>query len=302
MNRPNIVVFGGTGFLGKRVVRNLLMHGFAVGIATRHPARSKAQFRPDPYLLAVEADVHDEQQVAAALKDTQGAVNAVSLYLEHGPATFQSVHVEAARRVAAQAHRLGVLRLVHLSGIGSDPASPSLYIRKRGQGELAVRAVFADACLIRPAVMFAPDDAFLTVLLGLVRRVPVQPLFGSGHTRLQPVFVEDVAEAIVRTFQRSGPPPTVVECAGPRVYTYRELLEAVAAQAHLRVRPVPLPFAVWHALAAVAQLLPNPPLTHSQVELLEIDTVASPSQLGLAELDIQPRPLEGVLGEMLGAA
>jgi uncharacterized protein YbjT (DUF2867 family) len=227
-------------------------------IATRHPARSKALFPPDLHLRAVEADVHDEDQVAAALEDAQGAVNAVSLYVEHGRMTFQSVHVEAARRVAAQARRRGVVRLAHLSGIGSNPASPSLYIRKRGEGELAVRAVFADACLVRPAVMFAPDDAFLTVLLGLVRRMPIQPLFGRGRTRLQPVFVEDVAEAIVRALQRPLPPPTVLECAGPRVYTYRELLKAVAAQAHLRVRPVALPFAIWHALARIAQLLPNP--------------------------------------------
>ena len=158
-----IVVFGGTGFLGRRVVRSLLAHGFTVRIAARHPGRSEVLFGPDPYLQGVEADVHDEKQVAAALDGVQGAVNAVSLYVEHEQATFQSVHVEAARRVAAQALRQGVGRLAHVSGIGSDPASPSLYIRKRGEGERAVRAAFADACLVRPAVMFAPDDAFLTV-------------------------------------------------------------------------------------------------------------------------------------------
>lgn len=302
MSSPTIAVFGGTGFLGRRVVHRLLAHGFAVRIAARHPAQSEALFPPDPRLRAVEADVHDEAQVAAALDGAQGAVNAVSLYVEHGPATFQSVHVEAARRVAAQARRLGVARLVHLSGIGSDPASPSLYIRRRGEGERAVRAMFADACLVRPAVMFAADDAFLTVLLGLVRRMPIQPLFGRGRTRLQPVFVEDVAEAIVRLLQRPEPPPTVLECAGPRIYTYRELLEAVAARAHLRVRPVPVPFPIWHAMAGVATLLPNPPLTRSQVELLEVDTVASPAEAGLADLGIQPRALEHVLGEMLHAA
>jgi uncharacterized protein YbjT (DUF2867 family) len=299
MSSPTIAVFGGTGFLGRRVVRRLLERGFAVRIAARHPARSEALFPPDSRLQSVETDVHDEAQVATALDGAQGAVNAVSLYVEHEPATFQSVHVDAARRVAAEAQRVGVARLAHLSGIGSNPASPSLYIRKRGEGELAVRDAFADACLVRPAVMFAPDDAFLTVLLGLVRRMPVQPLFGGGHTRLQPVFVEDVAEAIVRVLQRPDPPPPVIECAGPRIYTYKELLEAVAARAHLKIRPVPIPFPVWHAMAGVARLLPNPPLTRSQVELLEVDTVASSTQPGLADLGIQPRSIEQVLGEML---
>ena len=129
------------------------------------------------------------------------AVNAVSLYVEHGQETFHSVHVESARRVATQAHRAGVQRLAHVSGIGSDAASPSLYIRKRGEGELATCAAFADAILIRPAVMFGPDDAFLSIILKLLRRLPIYPMFGRGLTRLQPAYVEDVAEAIARVLQ-----------------------------------------------------------------------------------------------------
>ena len=128
-------------------------------------------------------------------------VNAVSLYVEHGRETFHSVHVEASQRVAVQAHRAGVERLVHVSGIGSDAASPSLYIRKRGEGELAVRTAFADATIIRPAVMFGPDDAFLTTILKLLRRLPIYPMFGRGLTRLQPAYVNDVAEAIATVLQ-----------------------------------------------------------------------------------------------------
>jgi uncharacterized protein YbjT (DUF2867 family) len=127
-----------------------------------------------------------------------------SLYVEHGQETFHSVHVESAQRVAAQAHRAGVKRLVHISGIGADAASPSRYIRKRGEGELAVQSAFVEALFIRPAVMFGPDDAFLTTILRLLRQLPVYPMFGRGLTRLQPAYVEDVAEAIVRLIERGA--------------------------------------------------------------------------------------------------
>ena len=160
MNDRIVTVFGGTGFLGSRVVRHLRKRGFSVRIASRHPDRGHRLFALDePQLQSVAANIHDERSVADALAGAYGVVNAVSLYVEHGQETFHSVHVESAERVAAQAHRAGVERLAHVSGIGSDAASPSLYIRKRGEGELAVRAAFADATLIRPAVMFGPDDA-----------------------------------------------------------------------------------------------------------------------------------------------
>src|SRR6266566_5398290 len=133
---------------------------------------------------------------------------------------FHSVHVEAAERVAVQAHRVGVERLAHVSGLGADAASPSLYIRKRGEGELAVKAAFTEAILIRPAVMFGPDDAFLTTILELLRRLPIYPMFGRGRTRLQPAYVEDVAEAIARALQRTQTHDITFECGGPRVYSY----------------------------------------------------------------------------------
>ena len=177
-----VTVFGGTGFVGRRIVRHLLLDGFYVRVASRHPDRGHAQRGPDdPQLRSITADVHDERSVADALADAYGAVNAVSLYVEQGQATFHSVHVEAAQRVAAQAQRHGVKRLVHVSGIGADPRSQSLYIRKRGEGELAVREAFADALLIRPAVMFGPDDAFLTTILKLLERLPIYPMFGNGQ-------------------------------------------------------------------------------------------------------------------------
>ena len=151
MNDRTVTVFGGTGFLGRRVVRHLRKHRFSVRIASRHPHRGHRLFGlDDPQLQSIAANIHDQRSVGDALAGAYGVVNAVSLYVEHGQQTFHSVHVESAQQVAAQAHRAGVKRLAHISGIGADAASQSLYVRKRGEGELAVRAAFADALLIRP--------------------------------------------------------------------------------------------------------------------------------------------------------
>src|ERR1700692_2623248 len=169
-NDRTVTVFGGTGFLGRRIVRPLRSRGFPVRTASRHPDRGHRLFGPDvPQLQSVGANIHDERSVADALAGAYGVVNAVSLYVGHGQETFHSVHVEAAQRVATQALRAGVDRLIHISGIGADTASQSRYIRKRGEGELAVRAAFSDALFVRPSVMFGSDDAFLTTILTLPR-------------------------------------------------------------------------------------------------------------------------------------
>ncbi|UVK54533.1 complex I NDUFA9 subunit family protein [Mesorhizobium sp. AR02] len=300
MNHRVVTVFGGTGFLGRRVVRHLRNGGFFVRIASRHPERAEKLFgSDDPQLQSVEADIHDERAIADALAGAFGVVNAVSLYVERGQETFHSVHVESARRVAAQAHRAGVERLAHVSGIGSDVASPSLYIRKRGEGEQAVRAAFADTIIIRPAVMFGPDDAFLTIILKLLRRLPIYPMFGRGLTRLQPAYVGDVAEVTASALQGTEPHAITYEFGGPRIYSYKEFLRAVAHQADLRPILVPVPFAAWHALAWAAEMLASPPVTRNQVELMQVDNVSSPQMPGFEELGISPHPVEEILQEML---
>jgi NADH dehydrogenase len=299
-NGRTVTVFGGTGFLGRRIVRQLRYRGFPVRIASRHPDLGHSQFDPDDLQIqSVEANIHDEQSVADALAGAYGVVNAVSLYVEHGQQTFHSVHVESAQRVAAQAHRAEVERLVHVSGIGADAASQSRYIRKRGEGELAVRAAFADALFVRPAVMFGPNDAFLTTILKLLRQLPIYPMFGRGLTRLQPAYVEDVAEAIGRIMQRAETPSTIFELGGPRVYSYEEFLRAVAHLAGIAPLLIPIPFVVWHALAWAFEILPNPLLTRNQVELMQIDTVSSPEMPGFGELGISPHPVEAILQRML---
>ena len=300
MNERTVAVFGGTGFLGRRVVRHLRKRGFSVRIATRHPNGGAGLFAlDDPQLQSVEADINDGQSVARALAGAYGVVNAVSLYVEHGTETFHSLHVECAQRLATQARQAGVERLVHVSGIGADVASPSLYVRKRGEGELAVRAAFADALLIRPAVMFGPDDSFLTTIITLLERLPIYPMFGRGLTRLQPAYVDDVAEAITRALQRTEKHPITFECGGPRVYSYEELLRAVAHEASLKPKLIPIPFAAWHVLAWFAEMLSSPPITRNQVELMQIDNVASPEMPGFEELGITPLSIEEILPEML---
>ena len=296
-----VTVFGGTGFLGRRIVRNLRLHGFCVRVASRHPDRGHALGPDDAQLRAVKADVRDQRSVADALADAYGAVNAVSLYLERGLETFHSVHVESAQRVAAQAQRAGVRRLVHVSGIGADPRSQSLYIRKRGEGELAVREAFAEAILIRPAVMFGRDDAFLTTILKLLNRLPLFPMFGNGQMRLQPINVEDVGEAIAKILQREQTGPNMFECGGPSVYSYEELLRVVANAAGIKPILLPVPIAAWGALAWISEMLPSPPITRNQVELMQIDSTSMQGIPGLEELGISPHSVEEMLQDLLSS-
>jgi uncharacterized protein YbjT (DUF2867 family) len=285
MNR--VTVFGGTGFVGRRVARHLSDSTATVRIASRHPARAEGD-----NVEQIVADAHDERSVEAAVAGADGVVNAISLYVEHGGDTYHSVHVEAAARIARVARRAGIKRFVHLSGIGADAASPSPYIRNRGEGEAAVQAAFPGAVVIRPAVMFAPDDAFLTTILGLLRTLPAYPLFGDGRTRLQPVYVDDVAAAIAQVLRQTQRPYPIYELAGPRVYSYGELLRTIARTAGLRPVLVRIPFAFWDAVAGLAEILPHPPLTRNQVELMQIDTTASDSRPGFGLLGISPRSLE----------
>jgi NADH dehydrogenase len=288
-----VTVFGGSGFLGRRVVERLLDLGFSVRVATRHP-----QPQNRDRLTSLAADVNRDAAVAAAVEGCFGVVNAVSLYVENAGQTFDSVHVEAAGRVARQAKAAGVARLTHVSGIGADPASGSPYIASRGRGEDAVRQAFPAACLVRPAVMIGPDDAFVVPLGRLLRRVPVFALFGRGDTRLQPVHVEDVAYGIARSFVIDAPAP-LYELGGPQIYSYRELLELLRSRLGARTVLLPLPFSLWHGLAAVAERLPSPPITRNQVALMRVDNVVSGRFPGFADLGVLPQRLDQALPDIL---
>ena len=298
MARGKVTVFGGTGFLGQRVVQHLLEYDFSVRVAARHPERIAAIFS-DVQLDAIQADVNDDRSVAAAVAGVECVVNAVSLYRESGAQTFHSVHVEAATRVARLAQAAGVARFIHVSGIGSDAGSASPYICSRGKGEEAVREAFSATTLIRPSVMFGRGDAFLVPITRMLHRLPVFPLFGRGQTRLQPAYVEDVADAIARVMQNTND-TMCYELGGPRVYAYRSLLELIARHIGRKPLLVPMPFGLWHALAAVAEMLPEPPIMRNQLELMQIDNVTSPGAPGFGELRISSTSLEDALPTIVG--
>jgi uncharacterized protein YbjT (DUF2867 family) len=300
MAREKVTVFGGTGFLGRRVIQHLHEADFSVRVASRHPERAAALF-PDVHFgfESTHADINDDGSVAAAVAGVIGVVNAVSLYMESGQLTFHTVHVEGAARVARLAREAGVARLVHVSGLGSDAKSTSPYIRSRGEGERVVREAFPTATLIRPSVMFGRGDAFVSPIATMLRRLPVFPLFGGGQTRLQPAHVEDVAEAIARVMQEPDS-KMCYELGGPRVYTYRSLLEVIAQSLAKKSLLVPVPFDLWRVFAVAAELFPQPPITRDQVELMQIDNVVSLDLPGFAELQISPRSLEDVLPAIVG--
>lgn len=298
-------VFGGTGFLGSRIVTRLLQAGHRVRVASRHPDRARELFGdpvgdPEHAIEPVQADVHDDDLIRRAVDGARNVVNAVSLYVERHGQTFHSVHVEAAARVAARAREAGVERLVHVSGIGSDPSASSPYIRSRGEGERAVRDAFPGAIVVRPAVMFGAGDAFVAPVADLLRKLPAFAMFGYGCTRLQPAWVEDVAEGVVRALQAPDRQP-VYEFAGPEILTYADLLRLVRRHLGIRTPLFPMPFGAWLAAAAAAERLPSPPITRNQVQLMQADNVADPDQPGLDALGIAPGWLTDKLPEILAS-
>jgi NADH dehydrogenase len=295
-----MTVFGGTGFLGHRVVQRLLERDFSVRVASRHPERTAALFSDVRLgIESIHADINDDRSVIAAVAGVEGVVNTVSLYVESGQQTFHSVHVTGAARVARLAREAGVKHLIHVSGIGSDAGSASPYICSRGEGEMVVREAFPAVAFIRPSVMFGRGDAFVIPVARMLRRLPIFPLFGRGKTQLQPAHVEDVAEAIARVIQTTQL-RMYYELGGPRIYTYRALLQMLAR--HLGRKPilVPIPFGLWFALASVAEMLPQPPITRNQVELMQIDSVASPGAPGFGDLRISPTSLQDLLPAIVG--
>ncbi|WP_018237951.1 complex I NDUFA9 subunit family protein [Ensifer sp. BR816] len=296
-----VTVFGATGFLGRRIVSRLLDKAVDVRAASRHPHKNildnTSGRRPSQQIAA---DILDPSSIAAAVAGSRAVVNTVSLYVERGELTFERVHVQAAADLATASRDAGVERFVHISGIGSNPKSSSDYIRARGRGEEAVKAAFPGALIVRSAVMAGPDDGFVTTIARLVRLLPIYPLFGDGGTRLQPVHVEDVAEAVSRLASgQIATDASTFECAGPRIYSYREIVREIAAQLRAPSRLVPLPFAVWSILATAAELLPAVSLTRNQVELMRRDNVAASGLPGLEELGIRPRCIEEVV-HMIG--
>lgn len=292
-----VTIFGGTGFLGSEIVRAVSTAGFDARIATRNAPRKDAR-GTGGRISHVTADVRDEQSVKRAVEGASAVVNAVSLYVEKGGATFDAVHVEGAARVARCAREAGADILVHISGLSVDEASPSAFVRARARGEQAVREAFERSVVARPSVVFGRDDRFLTTI-EQVTRFPVVPLFGRGETRLQPVFVSDVAAAVAKIIEDPNQRPPAFELGGAEILSYRGILEMVTAHLGRRRLLVPVPFALWKALTAVLAALPSPPLTRDQVILMESDNVVTGRTATFSKLGIQPAGLSFLLADCL---
>ena len=302
MTSKLVTVFGGSGFLGCQIVKYLARAKYRVRVGVRHPDRAcfLLQLCGDGRIELVHADVSDESTVARAVEGSASVINTVGHYVERGDATFHQIHGQGALHVARQAKQAGVERLIHISGLGADPGSDSPYVRARGVGESLVKEAFDGVTILRPSVIFGPDDSFLNKLAALARQSPVLPLFGSGRTRLQPVFVDNVAQACVRVLADPSTACRVYELGGPQVYTYRELVQLVLGQIGRRKAVIPVPFLVWDILAVVMALHPNPPLTRDQVKLLRQDNVVGEQALTLQGLGILPVRVEEVLLDCIG--
>ena len=298
-----VVLFGGGGFLGQQLFDRLTAEGMTVCVAVRNPDLARFALRSidSNRVTVIKADVRDANSVAEAVAGADAVVNAVSAYIEKGGVTFEAVHEKGAETVAREAAAAGLSRLVLVSGIGADSKSASRYIQARGRGEVLVREAFPGATIVRPGAMFGPGDALFSTLAELARFLPALPLIGGGHTRLQPVFVEDVAEAIAAMLVDPGTVGQIYELAGPNVYTLRELTNMALRLAGKRRPLFPVPFAIAEIQARAFEFLPNPPLTTSQVELLKRDNVASGTLPGFEELKIQPRSVEAVVPTYINA-
>lgn len=297
-----VSVFGGTGFLGRRLVQRLAAEGTRVRVVVRHADRARSALRAAGLdrVTVFGADVRDPVAVAAAVAGVDTVVDAVSAYIETAGVTFEAVHERGAETLAREAAAAGVARFVLVSGIGADLESGSPYIRARGRGERAVQQAFPGTTIVRPSAMFGPGDALFGTIAHLARLLPVLPLIGDGHTRLQPVYVEDVAEAIARILADPGTAGLTYEVAGPTVYTLRELFRIALRIIGKRRLLMPVPFAVAEVQARLFELLPNPPLTTGQVDLLKADNVASGTLPGLRELNILPKAVEDIVPTYLG--
>jgi uncharacterized protein YbjT (DUF2867 family) len=273
-----------------------------VRVAVRHADRARSALRAAGLdrVTVFGADVRDQAAVATAVAGADAVVDAVSAYVETAGVTFEAVHERGAETLAREAAAAGVARFVLVSGIGADPESASPYIRARGRGERAVQQAFPGATIVRPSAMFGPGDALFGTLAHLARLLPVLPLIGDGHTRLQPVYVEDVAEAVARILADPGTAGRTYELAGPTVYTLRELFSIALRIMGRRRLIVPVPFAVAQVQARLFEMLPNPPLTTGQVDLLKADNVASGTLPGLRELNILSKAVEEIVPTYLG--
>ena len=302
-----ITVFGGSGFLGRHVVRALAKRQYRIRVAVRRPdlAGYLQPLGRVGQIHAVQANVRNRPSVAAAVRGSDVVINLVGILFESGRQRFDAVQSFGAEGVAlaAAAHNA---RMVHVSAIGADEDSSAAYARAKRRGEELVLAATPEATIFRPSILFGPNDDFFNRFAGIARLSPFLPLVGGGHTRFQPVFAGDVAEAIAKAVDGATRPGAIYELGGPDVYTFRELMEFTLATIERRRLLLPLPFGVAKLQAAIFELvsklplriLSKPLLTRDQVELLRYDNVVSDTArrdgLTLEGLGITPQSVAAI--------
>ena len=305
MDHPGLItIFGGSGFVGTQVVQLLARAGYRIRVAVRRPdlAGHVKPLGGVGQVVPIQANVRNKDSVAAAVRGASVVINLAAIGIEKGKQRFRAVNVMGARNVAEAARAAGVSTLVHMSVLGASADSPSLFNRSRAMGEAEVQAIFPEAIIFRPSIIFGVGDDFFNMLGQLARMLPVLPLFG-GKTRFQPVYVGDVAEAVAAAAQGEAQPGTIYELGGPDVQTHRQLLERVLAYTHRSNPILPLPAGIGTLLSIPMSLMPKPMLTADRVTLLGLDNVVSDAAIRegrtLAAFGIAPRPLEAVLPSYL---
>ncbi len=301
MNNRLATVIGGSGFVGRHVVRALARAGWRVRVAVRRPdlAGHLQPLGTVGQIHAVQANVRYPDSVLAACDGADAVVNLVGILHESGRQRFDAVHVFGARIAAQAAAECGASRLVHISTIGADADSAAEYGRTKAAGEAEVRAAYHQATILRPSIVFGPEDAFFNRFASLARISPVLPLIDDGETRFQPVFVGDVAAAVAATLGDAGTSGAEFELGGPEVLNFREIMEFILEATGRKRLLVPVPFGVLRLEALFLQLLPNPILTVDQVRMLEIDNVVSEGARTLQDLGIEPQAIEAIVPDYL---
>ena len=293
MEARQITIFGGSGFLGRYVVRALAKKGWRIKVATRRPNRAFF-LRPMGQVGQIgfiKCDVADADQIAHAMAGSHAVVNLTGILFQRGQ-TFQDVHVKGPEAIAREAARLGLRAMVHVSAIGADSESDSRYAESKAEGEKRVREAFPAATIMRPSLLFGPEDQFFNRFAEMARFLPALPLIGGGRTLFQPVFVSDAAAAIVTALDDPSAPGKTYELGGPTVYSFKQLMEIMLGVIDRKRLLVPLPFWIAFLKSIFLQLMPRPLLTPDQVKLLRHDNIVSPTAHTLRDLGITPTTVE----------
>jgi uncharacterized protein YbjT (DUF2867 family) len=310
-----VTVFGGSGFIGRHVVRALAKRGYRIRVAVRRPdlAHFLQPLGNVGQIHAVQANLRYPASVDHAVKGSAAVINLVGILTESGRQRFNAVQVNGAKAVAEAAKRHGISRFVHVSAIGADAASPSIYARTKAAGEAAVRAAVSEAIILRPSIVFGPEDDFFNRFAALARVMPFLPLIGGGNTKFQPVFVGDVAEAVAKAVDGALKPGATYELGGPEIKTFRELMEITLKVINRKRLLLPLPFPLARLQAGLFETIDTVTfglalpsalrLTRDQVTLLARDNIVSEEAkrqgLTLEGMGIEGETIEAIVPSYL---